>query len=159
MGAGNPTLGVSMKALSAALAKLNPLAHTFLRLVLGVTMFWHGKTKFADTKITNVKAFFDFLGIPLPGVMAVVVAVLELVGGILIVLGIATRLVSVLFIVELLVAVFRYKYGESIGFIGPTEAGAELDWALIAGFFVLAAHGGGTLSVDHRMGLDPAPAA
>jgi putative oxidoreductase len=143
-----------VKALSTALSKLNPHIPLVLRVVLGVTMFWHGEQKFAETKISNVKGFFDFLGIPLPGVLAVVVALLELVGGIMIILGLATRLISLLFVVELLVAVMRYKYGESVGFIGAKEAGAELDWALIAGFIALAVGGAGPLSADHKLGWE-----
>jgi putative oxidoreductase len=143
-----------VKALSTVLSKLNPHVPLVLRVVLGVTMFWHGEQKFAETKISNVKGFFDFLGIPLPGVFAVVVALLELIGGILLVLGLATRVVSLLFVVELLVAVLSYKYGESVGFIGAKEAGAELDWALIAGFVSLAALGAGRVSADHRLGWE-----
>lgn len=81
---------------------------------------------------------------------------LELVGGLLIVAGLATRLVSLLFIVELLVAVIRYKYGENVGYIGTGEAGAELDWVLIAGFVAVAVQGPGPYSIDHRLGLERA---
>jgi putative oxidoreductase len=122
-------------------------------------MFWHGEQKFATTKISGVEGFFKFLDIPMPGVMAVVVALLELVGGIMIVLGLATRLVSLLFVVELLVAIFLYKYGKDVGFLGAKEAGAELDWALIAGFIALAASGAGPLSADHKLGLEGGAAA
>jgi putative oxidoreductase len=153
MGAGIDRRSV-VKALSTALSKLNSHVPLILRVVLGITMCWHGERKFFTTKISGVKEFFDFLGIPLPGVMAVVVALLELVGGIMIILGLATRLISVLFIVELLVAVFVYKYGKNVGFINGAEAGAELDWVLIAGFLALAALGAGPLSADHKMGWE-----
>jgi putative oxidoreductase len=141
--------------LRTPLAKLGPWSPTFLRVVLGLTMFWHGWTKF-DEGLDKTKAFFDFLGIPAPGLFAVVVAVLELVGGLLILVGLASRLLSLAFIVLLLMAVIRYKYGENIGFIGAQTAGAELDWALIAGFVVLAIGGAGRYSLDHRLGLDRA---
>jgi putative oxidoreductase len=142
-----------MKAVNATLARLSPLAIVVLRVILGGTMFWHGLKKF-DGGISGVKGFYDFLNIPAPGLMAYVVALLELVGGILIVLGIGTRVIAALFVVELLVAVFLYKYGKDVGFIGAKEAGAELDWALIAGFFALAGLGAGSLSVDAKAGLD-----
>jgi putative oxidoreductase len=148
-----------MKALSAVLSKFNRHVPLVLRVILGVTMAWHGYQKFFDTKISGVKGFFEFLEIPIPGVMAVVVAVLELGGGILLILGLATRLVSLLFVVELLVAMFLYKYGKDVGFINASEAGAELDWALIAGFIALAASGAGPVSADHTLGLDDASPA
>ena len=140
--------------INAPIKKLGTVTPLVLRVILGLTMFWHGWKKF-DAGLSGTKDFFDFLSIPLPGVMAFVVAVLELVGGIALVVGIATRLISVLFIIELLVAVLRYKYGEDVGFIGADQAGAELDWALIAGFFALATMGAGALlSGDRRLGLD-----
>jgi putative oxidoreductase len=141
--------------LNSPLNRLKAEAPIVLRVVLGLTMFWHGWKKF-DAGLDGTEAFFDFLSIPVPGFFAFVVALLELVGGVLIVVGLATRLISLLFIVELLVAVFRFKYGEDIGFIGAETAGAELDWALIAGFFALAVRGAGSLSLDHRLGVEKA---
>ena len=140
--------------INAPLKRLSVAAPLLLRIILGLTMFWHGWKKF-DAGLSNTKGFFDSLSIPLPGVMAFVVALLEVVGGIAIICGIATRLISVIFIIELLVAVLRYKYGENVGFIGTGQAGAELDWALIGGFFMLATTGAGSLlSGDHRLRLD-----
>lgn len=141
--------------INAPLRRLKAYAPIVVRVVLGLTMFWHGYKKF-DAGISGFEGFLDFLSIPLPGFFAYVVALLELVGGILIVLGFATRLISVLFIIQLLVAVLRYKYGEDVGMIGAAEAGAELDWALIAGFFVLAVGGPGKMSLDHKLGVEKA---
>jgi putative oxidoreductase len=148
-------VATTLTRVTSPMSKLGPVVPIVLRVVLGLTMFWHGYKKF-DAGLDQTKQFFDFLSIPLPGFFAVVVAVLELVGGLMIVVGLLTRFIAALFIVELLVAVLRFKYGEDIGFIGvgPAGAGAELDWALIVGFFVLAVQGPGTMSVDHRLGLD-----
>jgi putative oxidoreductase len=143
-----------MHKLNGALARLSPYATLVLRLVLGFIMFWHGKVKFFDTKITNVKGFFDAINVPVPGLTAPAVAVLELVGGLLIVFGVLTRFVSVLFVLELIGALLYYKYAKNVGLIGAKEAGAELDWALIAGFFTLAAYGAGRFAVDHVAGID-----
>jgi len=146
-------LASSYAKLRAPLSRVGPWAPTFLRVVLGLTMFWHGYKKF-DDGIDNTKQFFDFLGIPAPGLMAYVVALLELVGGLLLVAGLLSRLMSLLFIVTLLFAVIRYKYGEDIGYIGADGAGAELDWTLIAGFVVLAVNGPGPFSADAKLGLE-----
>lgn len=136
-----------MKTLDNLLGQARPLSIPFLRVVLAFIMFWHGYRKF-DDGINGTEAFFDFLSIPLPGVAARAIALLEVVGGLAILAGVATRLVSVLFVIELLFATFLYKYGEGVGFIGADQAGAELDWALIAGFVVLACHGAGVWSLD-----------
>lgn len=147
-----------METVNRAIGRVRPYAPVFLRLVLGLTMFWHGFKKF-DAGLSNTKAFFDFLSIPVPGFFALVVALLELLGGIAIVLGLLTRIVSVLFVVELLVAVLLYKYNKDVGFIGAKEAGAELDWALIAGFVALAGFGAAAPSLDRMLRLDRAPGA
>lgn len=78
------------------------------------------------------------------------------IGGLLVIAGIGTRILSVLFIIELLVAVFLFKYGEDIGFIGAETAGAELEWALIAGFFALVGLGAGPFSGDAKFGIEEA---
>ena len=150
-----------MGPLNALFDRVRPLAFPYLRIILGGTMAWHGFKKF-DDGIDGTKQFFDFLSIPAPGLFAWLVALLELFGGIMIILGFLTRIVSLLFVVELLVAVFRYKYGEDVGMIGADQAGAELDWALIAGFLMLVAYGAGKYSVDAIARLDgdtatPAP--
>ncbi len=143
-----------MGALNSALGRARPFVLPWLRLTLGLTMFWHGYKKF-DDGLSVTKGFFDSLSIPLPGFFALVVALLELIGGLAILVGLFTRVFAGLFILELLVAVIRYKYGEDVGMIGAKEAGAELDWSLIAGFFVLVGYGGGMLSLDRIAKLDP----
>ena len=46
---------------------------------------------------------------PLPGVLAPAIALLEIVGGLLLVSGLGTRLISVPFIVEMIVAILSTK--------------------------------------------------
>ncbi len=62
-----------------------------IRLVLGFTFLVHGFQKWQGG-IENTVGFFDSLGIP--GFMAYIVATIELVGGILIILGLATRVIG-----------------------------------------------------------------
>ena len=147
-----------MKQLTGALSRLTPYATLVLRVAIGFIMFWHGKVKFFDTKISGVKGFFTAINVPLPALAAPAVGVLELVGGLMIIVGVLTRFVSVLFVVELVCALIYYKYAKNIGLIGADQAGAEIDWALIAGFFTLAAYGAGRFAVDHLLGFEGASA-
>ena len=78
---------------------------TALRIVLGVVFIAHGAQKFAQG-IPNVVQGFSGMGVPLAEVAAPLVAGLELVGGILLVLGVATRVVGVLLAVDMVVAGF-----------------------------------------------------
>ncbi|WP_257351108.1 DoxX family protein [Pseudalkalibacillus decolorationis] len=94
-----------------------------LRLFLGFTFFIHGLDKFQGG-ISNTVGFFDSLG--LPGFLAYVVVVIELIGGIALILGIGTRVVSILIALLMVGAIIKVKLAK--GFLG----GYELDVALLA---------------------------
>jgi putative oxidoreductase len=108
---------------------------TILRLFLGITFFIHGLAKFQGG-IGNTAGFFESLGIP--SFSAYMVAVIELVGGLAMIVGFGTRIISLLFAIILLVATFKVKL--AIGFLGNGQmAGYELDLTLfaISIFFVI----------------------
>ena len=114
--------------------KKHEAAATILRLVLGATFLIHGAAKFQGG-IENTAGFFENLG--LPGFSAYIVALVELVGGIAMVLGVGTRIVSILFAIVLAVAVVKVKLAG--GFLGNGQmAGFELDFALLAMSIFLA---------------------
>ena len=93
------------------------------RIVLGVTFFLHGLAKFQGG-IGGTAEFFGSIG--LPGALAYIVAIIELVGGILMILGLFTKVISLLFIVVMLGAIGTVKL--EAGFLD----GFELELALIA---------------------------
>ncbi|MBS4198123.1 DoxX family protein [Bacillus sp. FJAT-49732] len=125
----------------------NELGKLVLRLALGIIFFIHGVVKFQGG-ITNTVGFFDSIGIP--GFFAYVVALIELIGGAALILGIGTRIVSILFAVIMLGAIFTVKL--SVGFLGNGEmAGYELDLILLAAsiYFVIARQS--ALSLDYKL--------
>ncbi|WP_226654660.1 DoxX family protein [Pseudalkalibacillus hwajinpoensis] len=117
-------------------------AFLVLRLALGLIFIVHGFDKFAGG-IENTAHFFESIGIS--GGLAYVVATIELIGGILMILGLGTRIVAALFIIVMLGAVFTVKSGT--GFIG----GYELDLALLGMSLALLISGGGAISVEHQL--------
>lgn len=115
-----------------------------MRVVLGIIFVFHGVDKF-QTGLGNVDAWFSSIGIP--GFLAYVVAVLELVGGIMLILGLFTRYVSVLFVVMLIGAIFSAKL--SGGLLGNGQsAGYELDLGFILVSLYLAVADRSPLSID-----------
>ncbi|USK37298.1 DoxX family protein [Cytobacillus firmus] len=125
----------------------NELGHFILRAILGFIFFIHGLSKFQGG-ISNTAGFFDSIGIP--GFMAYIVALIELAGGIALILGIGTKLVSVLFAVIMLGAIFTAKL--PLGLLGNGQmAGYELDLILLAAsiYFVLAKES--PLSLDSKL--------
>lgn len=100
---------------------------TILRVFLGITFLVHGAAKFQGG-IENTVGFFESLG--LPGFTAYAVALIELVGGFAMIVGLGTRIVSILFAAVLAVAIIKVKIAG--GFLGNGQmAGYELDLALL----------------------------
>ncbi|WP_373232347.1 DoxX family protein [Cohnella sp.] len=110
-----------------------------LRLALGLTFFIHGIMKFQGG-ITNTSGWFQSIG--LPGFAVYVVAILELAGGVALVLGLGTRIIAALFSIVMLVAIVKVKLG--VGFVG----GSELEIALFSMSICLAFAGKTGYSLD-----------
>ncbi len=115
-----------------------------MRVVLGIIFVFHGVAKF-QMGLGNVEAWFSSIGIP--GFLAYLVAVLELVGGIVLIAGMFTRYVSALFVVMLIGAVLTAKL--SAGLLGDgTSVGYELDLGLMLIALYLAVANEQALSLD-----------
>jgi uncharacterized membrane protein YphA (DoxX/SURF4 family) len=106
-----------------AMKRREDIGLLLLRVVLGLVFLVHGRAKFQGG-IEKTVGFFATLG--LPGFLAYVVAVIELVGGLLMILGLGTRVISALFALVMLGAILTAKL--SAGFLG----GYELDFMLLA---------------------------
>ncbi|ARD47335.1 oxidoreductase [Sporosarcina sp. P37] len=122
------------------------LSLLLLRVVLGVTFLIHGIAKF-QMGLGNVAGWFESIGIM--GSLGYVVAFIELIGGIALIVGFGTRIVSGLIAIVLLGAIFKVKL--SLGFMGAEAAGYELDVALLTMAVVLVISGSQLLSVDRKM--------
>jgi putative oxidoreductase len=121
------------------------IVSTMMRVVLGILFLAHGISKF-QMGLSNVEAWFDSMGVP--GFMAYVVAVLELVGGVLLIVGLFTRYVSALFIVMLLGAIVTMKL--SAGLLGNSQmAGYELDLSFMLVAMYLSISEPTPLSIDY----------
>ena len=115
-----------------------------LRVVLGISFFIHGLVKFQGG-IGNTVGWFDSIG--LPGSLAYAVAIIELVGGFALIIGLGTKIVSALLAVLMLGAIFTAKL--SGGFLGEgMGAGYELDIAFMVIAIFLAVNGSKMLAVE-----------
>jgi uncharacterized membrane protein YphA (DoxX/SURF4 family) len=90
-----------------------PKATILVRLMAGGVFLWEGILKFVYTN--QGVGRFTRIGIPFPHFTAVFVAVLEIVGGILLLAGFLTRLISVPFVIEMLVAMLSTKIALYLG--------------------------------------------
>ncbi len=118
-----------------------------LRVILGITFFVHGYVKFSGG-IENTVDWFAYIG--LPGSLAYVVAIIELVGGLALIIGLGSKVVSGLLAVIMIGAILKGKL--AAGYLGDgTGAGWEFDLALLAMAVAIAMTGSKLLSVDQLL--------
>jgi len=120
-----------------------------LRVVLGITFFVHGLAKLQGG-IENTAGWFSSMG--LPGILAYVVAGIELIGGVALIIGLGTKIVSALFALIMLGAIVKVKIGA--GFMG----GYELDVVLLAIAVFLSITGSSMFSLDSKIPSKETPA-
>ncbi|AOA03218.1 DoxX family protein [Carnobacterium maltaromaticum] len=92
-----------------------------IRIMLGIAMALHGIQKFMN--LSDTTDFFVSLG--LPSFMPIIIALIEVVGGIFMIIGLLVPLVSLGFIAILGTAIFMLK--STSGFVN----GYELELLLI----------------------------
>ncbi|GAA1869972.1 DoxX family protein [Paeniglutamicibacter psychrophenolicus] len=120
-------------------------AQITLRIVIGFLFAAHGWQKYFQFTLDGTTAAFGQMGVPAAGLVAPVIATLEIVGGIALVLGVLTRIFAMLLTVNMLGALFLVHAPAGV-FV---EAGGfELVLALAAGAAAIALMGPGRMSVD-----------
>lgn len=115
-----------------------------IRLVLGITFIAHGAQKVFTFGMSGVGEGFVQMGIPFGGVLGPVVSLVELVGGVAIVLGLFTRYAG-LGIAAVMLGAIMFAHLPA-GFFAPN--GYEFALILMAAAAALATMGAGAYSVD-----------
>jgi len=90
-----------------------PESTLLLRLMAGGVFLWEGILKFVYTNQGIGR--FTKLGMPIPAFTANFVAGLEIVGGLLLISGLLTRLIAVPFVIEMIVAILSTKISLYLG--------------------------------------------
>ncbi len=90
-----------------------PSSVLLIRLMAGLVFFWEGLIKFVF--VNQGVGRFTKLGIPFPEFSAHFVGGLEIVGGLLLVFGLFTRLICVPFIFQMIVAILTTKVSLYLG--------------------------------------------
>jgi len=123
-----------------------------LRLALGTVFIFHGLQKsfglFGGPGIKGFSGMLSGLNIPFPEAMAVIVAYIELIGGILLVLGILTRISSLSLLVIMLVSMLKVHL---IKGFSNMAGGYEYNLVLILVCLSLVISGSGKLSLGKKI--------
>lgn len=115
-----------------------------LRIPLGLVMIMHGWQKLTVWGLEGATMSFAEMGIPLAGLVAPAITFLELVGGLLIILGLATRPLALANAISMIGAIFTVHLGSFYA----AEGGYEYVLMLAAASLTLVLTGAGTLSLD-----------
>ena len=116
---------------------------TVLRVTLGVVFLVHGYQKLFTFGFHGVAGMFSHMGIPLPAFFAVVITLIEFVGGLLLIVGVATRVAAAFIAMDMFGAILLVHLKH--GFFSP--GGVELPLTLLAAAVCLTLAGGGALSL------------
>lgn len=128
--------------------RLLAAAQAILRLVIGFLFAAHSWQKFSQFTIDGTTASFAQMGVPAASLLAPVVATLELVGGIALILGIATRIFGALLALDMIGAL-ALTHAQNGVFVA--NGAYELVLALAAGAVALALMGPGRWAIDHLL--------
>lgn len=133
------------------------LAQLFLRLVIGYGFMAHGWVKLSRGP-AGFEKLLTLIGVPFPHISSWIVPLIELLGGLALLLGLFVSITAIPLILTMLVAMFtiQINYGfSSVKTIGLTPQGPlfgppgyEINLVYIAGLISLIFSGAGVFSVD-----------
>jgi putative oxidoreductase len=120
----------------------------FVRLYWGWQMFQTGWGKLHN--LPHVVEFFTSLGIPAPALNAYFVSGLECFGGILVAVGLGSRLIALMLVVDMLVAYITADRAALMSiFSSPDDFYAAAPYTFLVAFLIIFIFGPGRFAVDY----------
>jgi putative oxidoreductase len=119
--------------------RIHDLSHFGLRIVVGVFFIVHSQMKFGS----GFGGFLQSLGFP--SEMAILIGLLESVGGALLIIGVLSRIASSLLAIDMLGAIIYVKKMQ--GFSGKN--GVELELLAFIILLTIIVLGPGRISISH----------
>lgn len=124
------------------LDRLQPVALLILRIVLGAIMIGHGYHKVFGGGLIEHWHRVQSLG--LPGFLAIPSALAEFFGGILVLVGLFTRISAGAILIDMLVAIWKVHWKNGL----LAQHGYEFPLSLAAIAFTLICYGAGPLGLE-----------
>lgn len=126
-----------------------PLAYAFIRFCAGAIFIPHGIQKLSGGAAAD--KFVMALGLANPAPWAGAMGTIELVGGVMLALGLLTRPVALLLAVELLVMIFAVHIHNGFAW---NSGGVQYPVMLLALCIAALFRGGGRYSLDRLIGKE-----
>ncbi|MEK6718123.1 MAG: DoxX family protein [candidate division NC10 bacterium] len=130
------------------LTQLQGWGITVLRVVVGIVFLAHGGQKLFVWGFGGMAGFLGQVGIPAPMLAAVVVTLVEFLGGLALLLGLFTRWAAIPLAINMAVAILTVHL--QAGFFLPN--GYEFALTLLAANVALILLGSGEASLDSLLG-------
>ena len=131
--------------MTKSLNNLQPLGALIMRLALGASMTVHGYQKVIPHGALHHHVHY-IVSLGLPYWLGYVSAYTEFIGGILLIIGLLTRLTAALIVINLLVAFFWVGILQGFGFYNYILT-------LVALGLMLTFYGAGALALDRKIGF------
>lgn len=123
-----------------------------LRLALGIVFLAHGLPKLKNP--AELTGLLTKLGIPAAPLLAWLVALLETAGAVLLILGLATRIIALGLVIDMMVAIVTVKRSMAKSpFTSGMSAGWDFELMLLATALAVVFLGSGPLGIDRYIGL------
>ncbi len=127
-------------------SKLGDLPLLFSRIILAIGFYKPAMMKIGN--VSGIAEWFGGMAYPLPMLSAVLATTTEVLGVILLVLGLGTRLITVPLMFVMLIAIFTVHL--SNGFAAG-DNGFEIPLYYFMMLFTLMVNGGGKISLDYLL--------
>ena len=118
---------------------LNHIVFFGLRLTIGVIFIVHGYSKFGNEGFVG---WISSMGIP--GELAIIIALAEVIPGILLIIGVLNRISASIISIIMVGAIFHVKGAESL----TGDKGIEFDLILLAAALIIIVAGPGRISLS-----------
>jgi putative oxidoreductase len=110
----------------------------FLRAVAAVMMFVHGAARISNGSVGELGDFLGGWGIPLGFYAAWAITLFELVGSVMLVVGVYAWIIALLFAIELAVGIAMVHWKQGWFVVGAGTGGMEFSVVLVAIFLAVA---------------------
>lgn len=142
---------MKLASLTATYNKLLPCVQSgvllFIRITMGWGFFLSGKGKLINLdRTTN---FFNSLHLPLPKFQAILAGSTEMIGGLLLLVGLGTRFISIPLAFTMVVAYLTAHREE--GFLSISDFTDQAPFPFLMAALVALAFGAGRISIDHYL--------
>ena len=129
-------------------ARMQGWGLAILRVVVGIVFLVHGFQKLFLMGFGGVAGMMEGLGVPAPGMFAVILTLVELLGGLALILGLFTRVAAIPLAIDMLVAILTVHLPNGFSAV---NGGYEFTLVLLAASIALAVAGSGEAALDRML--------